>query len=196
MIKGVDISHWQGVVDFKKLVKDGNQFCIAKATDGLGGVDPMFNRNRIEAKKAGLIFGAYHWFHPSQDILKQVGHYVNVIGKRQPGELPPTIDWEPTTDTKLVGIAATKQRVKMFLDELEKIEGVTPMIYCSPGFVQDYGDLSMFASNPLWIAHYGVNHPRVPAPWKNFTIWQYTDKGGLDLDLFNGTIEDLKKLAA
>jgi lysozyme len=195
-VKGIDISHWQGNIDIQKLKDQGNAFLIAKATDGTSYVDPKYSRNKEEAKKAGLIFGSYHWLKISQDIDAQVEHFVKVTGKKQPGELPPVIDWEPDKDTKSVGVAQTKARLLEFLQKLEAIHGVAPIIYASPGFLDAYGDLSAFSRFPLWIAHYGVGHPRIPRAWPTYTIWQYTDKNGLDLNLFNGSMDRLKKLSS
>lgn len=195
-VKGVDISHWQGNIDLQHLKDQGNAFLIAKATDGMAYVDDKYARNKAEAKRVGLIFGSYHWLKISQDIDLQVEHFMKVVGKKQPGELPPVIDWEPDKDTNSVGVAQTKVRLLDFLQKLEAASGATPMLYASPGFLDGYGDLSAFSRFPLWIAHYGVGHPRIPKYWPTYTIWQYSDKNGLDLNLFNGSMDRLKKLSA
>jgi lysozyme len=194
MIKGVDISHHNGVVDFKKLKSQGNAFAIHKATEGVGNTDFMFQKNREAIKAAGLIFGTYQFFHPDQDIDRQVKHYAEVTGPWQAGELPPVLDFESSAKGVL-SRGQVKANALAFMKELESIDGIKPMLYISPGFAADLGDMSDFKDYILWIAHYGVNHPRIPRPWDGWTFWQYTDKNGMDLDLFNGELDALKALA-
>lgn len=192
-VQGVDVSHWQGAVDFAKLRAQGKLFCISKADEGFTSVDNQFARSRIEAPKAGMIFGSYHFFHPKQDIVAQVNHYERVIGPRRPGELPPALDWE-TTDNAGLSRGVQVARALQFISAIETISGCLPFVYGSPGFLNQFGSLAQFVRYPLWVANYGVNHPRIPAPWHTYTIWQYSESNGLDLDVFNGNLDRLKAM--
>lgn len=191
-IRGCDTSHWNGAVNFKNLKVQGYEFVFAKATEGALVTDDQFARSRVEAPKAGLLFGAYHFFHPAQDVEWQVKHF-EAIGSRKPGELPPVLDWE-TTDKGLQSKAVQKARALQFCQEVERIAGIAPMLYGSPGFFAQFGDMSEFSKYPLFLAQY-ASAPQVPHAWKAYTIWQYSGSGGLDKDLFNGTLDQLKALS-
>lgn len=68
--------------------------------------------------------------------------------------------------------------LKNFIKEVENVLGKACMVYTSPGFWSTHGSSDLFFSErPLWVAHWRVNQPIVPVPWKNFTFWQFTDKG-------------------
>lgn len=194
MLQGVDTSHWNGALNFQTLAAQGKTFCIAKATEGLNYIDNQFARSRIQAPKAGLIFGSYHFFHPKYSIESQVNYFEQEIGPPRKGELVPALDWE-TTDSVGLSVGQLKLRALTFMGLIEKIVGAPPLLYFSPGFVEALGDMSAFERYGAWIAHYGVARPRVPVPWKSggYTIWQYTDQNGLDLDVFNGNMDQLKK---
>lgn len=193
-LQGIDISHWQGKFDFTKAKAQGKLFVIAKADDGEGGTDNQFERNREEAHDKGMIFGSYHFFHAAQDIDKQVDHYLKVIGKNLPNEFAPCIDWETTWDDKKISLGSMKPRALEFIKKIEKASGRNPIMYASPGWLEQFGSLKDFETYPLWIAHYGVQHPRVPKPWTRYTFWQYSEAGGLDLNVFNGSLEGLQRM--
>jgi lysozyme len=91
-----------------------------------------------------------------------------------------------------------------FLETLEKaFPGVVPFVYMSPSFVDTLGSefVEPLKKYDLWTANYRVAHPTIPLPWDTFKFWQYSDKGkingvnaDIDLDAFNGTLEELKAL--
>ncbi len=92
-LKGVDASHYQGDVDWKKVKNAGYVFVILKATDGLGQ-DSTFSRNRAKATEAGLIVGAYHFYRPRHSVAAQVRNFLKTIGEVRKGELAPAGDFE------------------------------------------------------------------------------------------------------
>lgn len=67
LVRGVDVSHWQGRVDWDAMKKSGNTFAIARISDGLAFPDTEFDRNWPAMKAAGLIRGAYQFFRPGDD---------------------------------------------------------------------------------------------------------------------------------
>lgn len=188
-IRGIDVSHYQGNIDWVAKQAAGNRFASIKATEGASYVDPKFQRNKKVAGDVGLIRGAYHFFHANVDPIEQAKHFIATAGPFAVGDLPPLFDWESHD-----GVRASVQKANAlkWLKYVEKASGVRPIIYASPGFLEPLGDLSDFAGYPLWIAHYGVSKPRIPAPWKSWTFWQYTDRGGSDMDYFNGSVEELR----
>jgi len=192
-IKGVDVSHYQGDIDWSAKRAAGNEFASIKATEGASYVDAKFQRNWKLAKEAGLIRGAYHFFHANVDPITQAKHFLATIGEMAEDDLPPLFDWEVTDGQRA---SVQKANALKWLQYVEAACGKRPIIYASPGFLEPLGDLSDFAGYTLWIAHYGVKSPRVPAPWKAWAFWQYTDKGGSDLDYFNGSVEELRAFVA
>lgn len=191
-IHGIDLSHWNGVFDFAKAAAENNKFCYAKATQGIDYIDPQFKRNRSEALKNGILFGAYHFYKPSVSAKLQAEHFISTTGQITLGNLPSVIDWEVTDGVR------NSQQIAGALEWLSMVETATgkkPIIYTGPYFAKALGDLSMFKSYPLWIANYGVNHPKIPAPWTKYTIWQYSSAGGIDRDVFNGSLQELHSMA-
>jgi lysozyme len=190
---GIDVSHYQGVVDWIKVKATGIVFAFTKATEGVSNTDAQFSTNWAGIRNAGLVRGAYHFFHPAQDPAAQADHFVQTVALST-GDLPPVLDVE-TADS--ASNSAVQSGVKTWLDTVAARTGVTPMIYASPGFWNGRftGD---FSSYPLWIAQYGVPAPKIPNGWTNWNFWQYSQSGkadgisgSVDLDYFQGSMDDL-----
>lgn len=179
--EGVDVSHWQGTIDWGKVKASGRTFAIAKATEGIGFQDDSYDRNKAAAMAAGLMFGAYHFARPgSNDPVKEADWFVDVAGY-QHGMLIPTLDLELTGG---LGTTALTNWVKAWLQRVDQRLGIKPMIYASPSFWRSYmGDSRWFADNGysvVWIAHWGVSSPSVPgSTWggHSWTFWQYASDG-------------------
>lgn len=204
-VLGTDISHWEDNpstpqrIDYKKMKSAGAEFCIFKATQGSKFVDVVFKEDWNRAKEAGLVLGAYHFLDWSADGDKQADHFIKTIGNRKL-DFPPVVDYEFRTDS-----LTPKQMMDElwgFVYRIESVMGIVPMIYTGPSFWKTYGSTaSIWASYPLWIANYEVTKPIIPAPWTEYTIWQYTPSGngstygvealGIDLNYFNGDLNDL-----
>ena len=186
-VPGIDLSHFQGDVNFKEIAGSGNRFVFLKASEGAKYTDTKFAANWKAAKDAGLIRGAYHFLHPTVDGAAQARHFLSVVDLA-PGDLPPVVDVERAKGNSNAGLADT---LKGFLDEVRKTTGVDAIIYVSPAFWKEHLQEHITAplSNPLWIAEYGVNTPRELKHLPPWTFWQYTNtgssagvKGHVDLD--------------
>ncbi len=191
-IKGVDVSQYQQHVDWKKLISLGIQFGCCKATEGAFFTDKFFQENWVNMKSFNLPRIAYHYFHPSIDPKIQAEHFCKVVGPLLKQDML-MMDWE-TTDG--VPSYSDIENGTIFLNTVEKMTGKRPIIYTGPYFIEALALPPSFDKYLLWVAHYGAKCPLVPLPWKNWTFWQYTDANGLDMDLFNGTLEQLKALTA
>ena len=205
MIPGIDVSKWQGRIDWIKVKEVGVQFAFIKASQGTSYQDPLFTGNWQAAREAGILRGAYHYFHPKLDAIRQARFFHQQF-QEDPGELPPALDLEAPELTGLP-LAAS---ISKFLQELENLTGQKAILYTSPGFWNSY--LTPYPPewahlHPLWIAHYGVGRPTIPYPWVNYTFWQYTNRGEVagitsfparrprvDLNWFHGTLIDLVDL--
>jgi lysozyme len=194
--KGLDVSHYDETIDFEKVKAAGFEFCFAKCTEYKR--DPRYMINKYRAKKAGLLFGAYHFFHPIKDPGVQAMNFLKEASI-QPGELLPVLDWE-TTDH--VPSEVDKERAKIWLNMVEHSVGKAPIIYGAPYFLEALSLDQSFKKYGLWIAHYKTQAPLVPQPWDVWSFWQFSEKGSVpgipapdeDLDVFNGPLENLKKM--
>ncbi len=196
---GIDVSHWQGRPTWKKVRADGVQFVFAKATEGQGHVDTQYARNKRRADALGIPFTAYHFARPDgsyRDAIKEANHFVRTAGLKGRHMLP-VLDLEVTGG---LGPKRLIEWTRTWLRQVEKKLGVKPMIYTSPSFWKDrLKDTTWFADNGyrLWVAHWHVSQPRVPASnWggRGWTFWQVSDcgkvagiSGCVDVDLYNGT---------
>lgn len=190
-VKGFDVSAYQPKTDFQKMKGQGYQFCFVKATEGVSYIDKTFKQFWIKAKDAGLVRGAYHFFHPKYDPIEQANSFCRIVGQLETNDLPLVMDWESTD-----GVIALQDRLNgwSFLNRVKTLTGKSPIIYGGPYFLEALNLSGEFASHPLWVAHYGVKAPLVPNPWTYFTFWQYSDDG-VDYNIFNGSMEQLLKIA-
>lgn len=199
IVKGIDISHYQPTVDWKRAKATGLvDFCFLKASEGLGSTDGSYNTHRNGAKAQGIPIAAYHFFRPDSDAGGQADWFLH---KAQPraGDIVPIIDFEAHGSTKSRGaqIAAALK----FLEVVEKAIGRLPIFYSYVSFINELGNPQEFFKYPLWLANYGVKAPHLPPPWNEWQWWQYAEQGkvdgiqaaGVDHNYFNGTMDDLKK---
>jgi GH25 family lysozyme M1 (1,4-beta-N-acetylmuramidase) len=210
-VPGIDVSYWDAGIDWPKVRATGQRFVVVKATEADTYQDPTFDDNWFGAKSAGLLRGAYHFFRCNVDAKKQADYFINYYKSfNDLGELPPVLDLETNDNVKKDKIIPA---VKIFLDRVEAAFGKKPIIYSGYYFLQDYlseagGGPPMWAKDyPLWIAQYPNQYvpgtePSLPRGWFKWTIWQYSEKGvvnginaSVDMDLFNGTLEELYKFA-
>jgi lysozyme len=196
-IQGIDVSHYQGNIDWTKVKSAGMAFAYTKATESTSSTDSQFSVNWPAIKSAGLLRGAYHFFHGDQDGTAQANHFLDVVGNLS-GDLPPVIDIESTSngsDSQIVS------GVQAWLDVVQQSAGIVPMIYTVASFWNDHLN-SSFGNYPLWIANYGVSSPKLPTGWSNWNFWQYSQSGtvngisgNVDMDYFNGSMDQLQAFA-
>jgi lysozyme len=199
-VEGIDVSHWDGAIDWAKVAGSGRTFAIAKATEGTSFLDPQFHANWTGMKAAGLVRGAYHFFRPADSGAQQADWFLSSVGGLAAGDLPPVLDWEVTDS---VANAVDVQGVQDFVDRVRARTGLTTIVYTSARFLSTVGNPTQFASLPLWDANWNVSCPNIPAAWGTWTIWQYSATGvvagvdptvSVDLNRFNGTAAQLQAL--
>ncbi len=194
-IPGIDVSYHQDKIQWTKVRKDGVRFAFIRVSDGLTVEDPRFDENWAGAKQAHVLRGAYQFFRPEQSPTAQADLLIAAIA-RDGGELAPVIDVEATGGKNPAQIAGA---IKVWIERVRTRLGVEPIIYTSPEFWRERVGSADFSRQTLWLAHYTAECPRVPAPWKAWTFWQYSKtgrvsgiKGDVDLNVFAGTIDDLR----
>lgn len=190
----IDVSHYEPHEDWALVKASGIHAMYAKSSEGVGIIDATYHDHVTQAKAAGLLTGAYHFFHDGVDPVKQANLFVRML-KSAPFDLPPVLDWE-THDTN--AIATNLKSALTFLSIIEKETGMVPMIYSGPYFLLSLKLSPDFARYPLWISHYGVRCPMVPPPWSDWAFWQSTDKFQLakgiyvDAGIYNGSLDQLQ----
>jgi len=191
-ILGTDISHWQGQPSFDKMKEHGIQFLYAKAGEYLKGnlypewEDDEYARNRAEAKRVGIPFGAYYYFHPAVGASDQARHFLNIVNKYDKPELPLVIDIEVDDNRSPAQVANVLYSFITYLEQRGWQDRI--IIYTRNGFwVNQVGHPSWGENYPFWIAQY----PRtdiIKEPYKYTTkpsglsegvhrlIWQFTER--------------------
>lgn len=161
-----DISHWEKI-NFKLYEP---KVLITKATEGLNYVDPTFRNIKAECKIREIKFGAYHFFRCNVSPINQARHYLSTV---KDFDMAPILDIE-----SLDGVAPTevKHLIKAWLDIVELETGRIPMIYSGHSFIVSAKFPEEFSRYPLWLARYTDIVPIAPAPWKEWDIWQFSDK--------------------
>ena len=199
-IHGIDISHYQGVIDWDKLSEatvDGNslKFVIIKSTEGTSSLDENFNDNFFQARKYGFIRGAYHFWSNQSDARAQANYFLKKV-RLQKGDLRPVLDIEHKPKNK--SVEDFQRDVLTWLHIVENKYHVKPILYTYYKFKEQYLSAPVFDDYPYWIAHYYVEKVEYKGPWK---FWQHTDagkldgiKGYVDLNIYNGSYYELRKL--
>ena len=192
---GIDVSHFQGTVNWAEVAASGVVFAFAKATDGITYLDPQFSVNWPAMKNAGLLRGAYHFYEPEDDPVSQAQHFLSNV-TLETGDLPPVLDVEITG-----GVSSEElwSGVATWLQTVQTATGRQPLIYTAPGFWNDNSPNLALATYPLWLADY-ASQPTLPNGWTTWHFWQHSQTGtvpgvstSVDLDLFNGTLLQLQE---
>jgi lysozyme len=211
---GNDVSIWQDVdstpqmVDFSKMLAAGSRFVFVKASQW-ARLDGDFVFNWANAKRAGILRGAYHFIDPT---YPPTGVHVNEWARTQarffwgalandPGELPAVVDCEKAG---ALTRAQYQEFLKAFIGEWNVITRKRKLIiYTSAGFWASYGSTEVFwAGFDLWLAQYTLAaSPALPKPWTRWVFWQYSAVGpgptygaeskGIDMNRFNGSEAEL-----
>lgn len=182
--RGLDVSHHQGKIDWKKVAYTGDvEFVFIKATQGLKFVDQAYRTNHDEARQYGIRVGAYHFFEANKSGRKQFEHFYDVVGNDI--DLLPVLDLEEGGG-KITDLTAYHAEVKAFVDACRNYYGRYPILYTSLSFIKDYRLQPFLEQCPLWLAWY----TRVPSgiasrrtyldlrhPGNGASLWQYTERG-------------------
>lgn len=193
-VHGVDVSRWQGEIDWPKLRTQGANFAFIKATDGGDHLDPMFKKNWRAAKAAGMRRGAYHFFYWCRTAGEQADWFIRNV-PREPGALPPVIDVEYNGESsckRRLSPERVREKMQVFMDKLEAHYGQRPIIYTAPDFYADNLQ-GAFQKYPFWLRAV-AQHPSKVYPNRKWLFWQYSGSGlshgvdgKIDLNVFHGS---------
>ncbi|MFC7326950.1 GH25 family lysozyme [Marinactinospora rubrisoli] len=210
-VPGIDVSHWQGGIDWGAVAASGVRFAYIKATQRTNYRDPNFNANYVNAYNAGIIRGAYHFAEPNRSSGADQANYFAGNGGAWSADgrtLPGALDLEDTAGqphcygmTPAQIVAWTRD----FSDTYRARTGRDVVIYTSRGWWDDCagGSNAFAATNPLWVASWTTApSPTMPSGFGVHTFWQYTSTGSVpgiggnvDRNVFNGSEARLIALA-
>ena len=210
-VYGIDVSKYQKTVDWTKLSLKANAsgkvpsgktggsyqqpvlFALMKSTQGTTIKDPTFERNFREAKRCGIIRGAYHFLSVSSPVEDQVKYFI-ANTPLEAGDLPPVLDLEIDKATMQKQHDKVVKMAKKWLELVEKHYGVRPIIYTYNNYYNDYLKGHGLDDYDYWIARYGAE----PSA-RHWEIWQFTETGvcagidhAVDIDLFKCNFQDLQ----
>lgn len=192
-IAGVDLSHFQGTVDWEILSNEDIQFAYIKATEGSSHVDEQFAANWQQAGKTSLKVGAYHFFSFDSPGETQAMNFITSVGIRD-GMLPPAIDVEYYADKRNnpPDSKAVQEQLQAMICQIESYYQTAPVIYATEEVWERYLK-GHFDDYPIWIRNV-ITKPKIQEPW---TFWQYTNRARLkgytgeetfiDLNVFHGS---------
>ena len=185
-VRGIDVSYWQGTIDWQKVAGAGYAFAYVRISHGVSA-DTCGHRNLTAARDAGLRVGAYHYLEAHLPAEPQAAAFLELLGG-DPDDLPPVLDLESPKEGLDAGA-----RALAFLRAVEAATGQRPMVYTG---LEVSGRCHLertpeLADWPLWVAHWTSRpEPRLPAPWTSWQVWQRSNalvvpgiRGTVDLDV-------------
>jgi GH25 family lysozyme M1 (1,4-beta-N-acetylmuramidase) len=221
-IIGVDLSHYQGSITWPTLVAAGIKFAFIKASQGLE-TDPAFliHQHYLLANSTLIPYSFYHFYDTRLGALQQANYFCNLVETLGPNTLPPVLDFEEDLNNGEIPLSQRATDLSLFLSTVKAKLKKTPIIYTNTAFFESYLGIvsSGFGAYPLWISEYpfshqvSVNDPvpdtkymRLPTGFPTYTFWQFSENclipgandvdGVFDLNVFNGSSDDLKALCA
>ena len=225
VVEGIDVSEFQGNIDWNAVHASGRQFAITRLGDGTYH-DPTFARNWAGIRAAGMIRGAYLFWRPSSDPNAMADAIRTNVGHLGAGDLPFTIDVEcmcpasartcAVSGPGCIGTAAAVANLRTLVARVTADTGKAPMVYTGTWFWNGGTYLNGAASFPsldLWVSGYTNGCVSVPSGWTDWRFWQYSDgtcagcpvagsavpgvqsSPSVDRNKFNGTLAQLQAFA-
>jgi len=203
LVKGVDLSSYQGKIDWNVMSAQGIDFAFIKATEGNDYVDGQFKKNWEESQKTSLKVGAYHFLSFDSTGKEQAKNFIDNVPVSDKN-LPPVVDLE------LYGIyeetPMDKEKVKVILDEfmkeLENNYKVKPIIYTNQ-YLFDLYIGTEYKDYKIWIVDLDNYLPNILPNGEEWTFWQFShrsvldgyqgDQKFIDMNLYNGTYSEFIK---
>ncbi|MFD1746996.1 GH25 family lysozyme [Rhizobium helianthi] len=203
-VHGIDVSKWNGNIDWMTVRKSGIAFVFIKATEGKDMIDPTFDANWRNAMAAGIAHAPYHFYYFCSTADEQADWFIQNVPKSA-SHLPPVIDveWNHASKTCKARPDPETVRAQMqrFMDRLEAHYGKRPIIYTSVDFHRD-NLIGHFQDYHFWVRSVAA-HPQKIYEGRRWAFWQYTStgvvpgiKGGTDINVFAGSEKNWKQWLA
>lgn len=190
--QGIDVSVYQGDIDFGLVRAYGIEVVYIRAGEGYNYIDPYFEQNYTNALNAGLKIGYYHYVTASniEEAQAQAEFFYSLINDK-------TIDCYPAMDFESfpgLSVEEINEIGAAYMERLSSLLGYTAAIYSDVNNVETVWDAS-FSQYPLWVAEYGTDMPQSIGNWEDWSGFQYSDMGNVngidgyvDLDYFKDSI--------
>lgn len=174
-VMGVDVSRYQGNIDWEMLASQDVKFAFIKATEGSSFQDICFEENWQEVQKTNIYAGAYHFFSFESSGETQAQNFINTVGELE-GNLPPVVDFEFYGDyaDEPLSKKETREILNALLEELENYYQVKPIIYITSKTYYYYILGGGYEEYPIWMRNTYME------PLTRWNFWQYSDEGKLD----------------
>lgn len=171
LVRGIDVSHYQGTIDWRRVAGDDVAFAYVKATEGVAGRDDRFARNWRGARRAGIRVGAYHYFNFCRSARAQARNFLAVT-PRSASALPPAVDLEPARGcpARLTG-AEVRRELDAYLAIVEARRRQRAVLYVTPQFYAAYW--RYLPKRQMWRR----SILSTPASNESWTYWQYRSRG-------------------
>lgn len=195
---GIDISHYQGSIDWAQVFEAGVKFAFIKATDGANSADPMCKANCDGAREAGVPYGLYHFWRPQDAANAQADNFLRTVTDAGPSEFAVALDIETGS--------LTEENQEQALEWLARVDQTLlkaqrPLVYVSPSYAQVNLTDELWLQYPLWAAHYTNLMQPNTSRWPSWMFWQRQGDGqvpgvstAVDIDWFHGGLDDFAKL--
>jgi lysozyme len=201
-VQGIDVSNWQGDIDWARVRAAGTRFAFIKATEGGDYLDPKFKQNWEGARRAGVPRGAYHmgyWCRPAHE--QALWFILNVPDDRD--ALPPVLDLEwnghSKTCPKRVPVSVAREKIAVMLDVMEAYTGKRPIIYTDITFHHEVLEGYLSGYN-FWLRSVAAE-PQETYRARPWLFWQFTTtgyvpgiEGSVDRNAFNGSLDDWRQM--
>lgn len=173
-VNGIDVSRYQGNIDWDVIASQNVTFAFIKATEGSSHVDPTFAFNWEESRKSGVYAGAYHFFSFESSGETQAQNFIETVGDLD-GALPPVVDLEFYGDYSANPLSKkeTRKILDALLEGLEEYYGVKPILYTTTRAYYSYILGGGYGKYPLWMRN------TYTEPFVSWEFWQYSDQGKL-----------------
>jgi lysozyme len=203
-VHGIDVSKWNGPIDWHTVRKSGVAFAFLKATEGTDRLDSRFHDYWRGAKAAGVAHAPYHFYYFCSTADAQADWFIANVPK-DAVQLPPVLDaeWNPASPTCKIRPPAEEVRAALqrFMDRIERHYGKRPIIYTTVDFHRD-NLVGHFDNYHFWLRSV-ANHPENIYAARKWAFWQYTStgvvpgiSGDTDINVFAGSAAHWKKWAA
>lgn len=200
-VQGIDVSKYQGDVDWNAVANSGVKFAYIKATEGGDYLDEKFRQNWEMSRASGIRRGAYHFAYWCRPAREQAAWFVANV-PNDPSALPPVLDveWNPQSRTcpRKIPREEAMADMKVILDAMERAYGKRPVIYTSVDFHRDVLQ-DAFDDYPMWVRSVKY-YPTVKYGDRRWSFWQHTATGSVpgvrgyvDRNCYAGSVEDWQK---
>ena len=199
-VRGIDVSTYQGDIDWETLAANDISFAFIKATEGSSLIDPHFAFNFEKAQKCGIAVGAYHFFSYDSSAETQAKLFIDTVSPFD-GMLPPVIDLEfyGNYEKEPPSREYVDKELGIMLDMIEDHYGLKPIIYATEKSYELYLS-NAYSEYDIWIRDVYFNP--ILSDGREWTFWQYTNRERfdgyngkekyIDVNVFNGSSEDFK----